>query len=124
MFIKDQFASRYFRRDKITGSYYHPSSLSCKLSSENDNEVNEVQPQNDNKHEDTISDDSPENENDQTEPEVSISESKPLNRTDLKRIFDEILGSYNRCSENVKFLSVLWQYQQKKFVIAMEDHGE
>ena len=32
-----------------------------------------------------------------------MTNTKPLSRSDLKRIFDEILGSYDRCGENVKF---------------------
>ena len=32
-----------------------------------------------------------------------IQNTKPLNQSDLKRIFDETLGSYDRCSENIKF---------------------
>ena len=28
---------------------------------------------------------------------------KPLNRNDLKKIFDEILGSYDRCTENGQY---------------------
>jgi len=58
-FVKNQFALRHFRRDKVTGSYFHPLSSPNDSSSENDDEMINVEPPNDDNDEGgTKSDDS------------------------------------------------------------------
>ena len=42
-------------------------------------------------------------ENEEDDNQVHLTNTKPLSRGDLKRIFNEILGSYDRCGDNVKF---------------------
>ena len=54
--------------------------------------------------EDILDDNSSQGDKDNIETQgYSGSEMKPLNRNDLKRIFDEILGAYDQCTENVQF---------------------
>ena len=102
-FVKDQFSRRHFRRDKVTGSYLNSFSTSSDLANHTVNDSkNELQiiVHDD---EDTLMENSSKSEHEEDEQDHSMPNTKLLNRSDLKRFFDEILGSYDRCTENVRF---------------------
>ena len=103
IFIKEQFSIRHFRRDRVMGLYLDDAYSTNESSTNNDTTSKNQNITDDNVDDDNIMDSLSPSENDDDDNQVNMTNTKPLSRGDLKRIFDEILGSYDRCSDNVKF---------------------
>ena len=104
-FIKEQFSIRHFRRDKVSCCYLAQDTITedCNKYNDNDTEIEKSIIQDKDENEDVVDCDSSDRENLCMEVnENTSSTTKLLSRSDLKRMFDKILGYHDRCNENVK----------------------